>query len=83
MGGKWFEMWFNDKQSLLETMIKNMQADLDAGYNYFGNSIKGQRKAIDEYKAEFDSQVDAFKAMEEKQVERWCYYDMKKRGAIA
>lgn len=83
MGGKWFEMWFSDKQSLLETMVKNMQADLDAGYNYFGDCIKRQRKEIDEYKAEFDRQVDAFKAMEEKQVERWCYYDMKKRGAIA
>ncbi len=83
MGGKWFEMWFSDKQSLVETMVKNMQADLDAGYNYFGDCIKRQRKEIDEYKAEFDRQVDAFKAMEEKQVERWCYYDMKKRGAIA
>lgn len=83
MGGKWFEMWFSDKQSLVETMVKNMQADLDAGYNYFGDCIKRQRKEIDEYKAEFDRQVDAFKTMEEKQVERWCYYDMKKRGAIA
>ena len=83
MGGKWFEMWFSDKKYIVETMVKNMQADLNAGYNYFGNSISGQRKAIDEYKTEFDWQLDAFVKMDVKQVERWCYYDLKKRGAIS
>lgn len=29
MGGKWFEMWFADKQSLLEIMIRNLVADTD------------------------------------------------------
>ena len=83
MGGEWFEMWFADKQSLMETMVRNMAADLECGYNYFGDSITRQRQQIAEYKAQFDSEVDGFKAMEERAVERWCYYDMKKRGAIA
>lgn len=75
--------WAANKQSLLETMVRNMAADLECGYNYFGDSITRQRQQIAEYKAQFDSEVDGFKAMEERAVERWCYYDMKKRGAIA
>ena len=81
--GDWFERWFADNQRLLETMVRNMAADLECGYNYFGDSITRQRQQIAEYKAQFDSEVDGFKAMEERAVERWCYYDMKKRGAIA
>lgn len=78
----WFELWFEDKQCMINIMIHNMQSDLDAGYDYFGNSIRKQREEIDEYKAEFDKQMDEFKTMDEKEVNRWCFYDMKKRGAI-
>ena len=78
----WFELWFEDKQCMINIMIHNMQADLEAGYDYFGNSIRKQREEIDEYKAEFDKQMDEFKTMDEKEVNRWCFYDMKKRGAI-
>ena len=78
----WFELWFADKQSMLNTMISNMTADLANGYNYFGDCIQGQKAQIDLYKIEFDRQVNAFKTMEEKEVNRWCYYDMKKRGVI-
>ncbi|MCQ2059747.1 MAG: hypothetical protein MJY71_07980 [Bacteroidaceae bacterium] len=78
----WFELWFSDKQSMINTMLANMKADLEAGYNYFGKSITEQRNMIDAYKQEFDNQVDEFKHMEDKEVNRWCFYDMKKRGAI-
>lgn len=78
----WFELWFSDKQSMVNTMVRNMQDDLNAGYDYFGNSIRKQMKEIDEYKAEFDKQMDEFKTMDENAVNRWCFYDMKKRGAI-
>ncbi len=79
----WFEIWFQDKESMLETMVRNMTADLDAGYNYFGNCIKQQREAIDEYRNQFNRQMDEFKLMDDAKVNRWCYYDMKKRGVIA
>ena len=78
----WFEMWYADKRSVLDTMVKNMQADLNAGYDYFGQSIKNQRMAIDTYKRLLDQELDMFADMGEKQVNRWCYYDMVKRGAI-
>ena len=78
----WFDLWFDDKQSMANIMIKNMAADLAAGYDYFGACITNQREMIDSYKARFDAEMDSFKTMDEKQVNRWCYYDMKKRGAI-
>lgn len=79
---KWFEMWFGDKQSLLETMIRNMNSDLECGYDYFGNSVRSQREKIDEYKKEFDHQTLVLGLMNEKKAERWCYMDLKRRGAI-
>lgn len=78
----WFDLWFEDKQGMIGTMVRNMTADLEAGYNYFGNSIRRQVEQIEAYKAEFDHQMDEFKMMDEKAVNRWCFYDMKKRGAI-
>lgn len=79
----WFEMWFADKQSIVETMVRNMVADLDAGYDYFGKSITEQREAIAEYQANFDNEVNKLKEMDEGKANRWCYIDMKKRGAIS
>lgn len=78
----WFDIWFEDKQGMLSTMIRNMSADLDCGYDYFGKSISHQRESIEEYKKEFDREMEQFKTMDEKQVNRWCFYDMKKRSVI-
>ena len=78
----WFEMWFQDKKAMLATMISNMAADLNAGYDLYGTSIIKQQKMIDEYRKDFEDQMDKFKEMEDKQVNRWCFYDLKKRGAI-
>lgn len=78
----WFDIWFDDKKSMISTMVKNMAADLEAGYDFFGASIQRQQQEIDTYRAKFDSEMDAFKTMDEKEVNRWCFYDLKKRGAI-
>ena len=78
----WFDLWFEDKKSMVSTMVQNMASDLKAGYDFFGDCIKGQRKAIEDYKEDIDRTLDMFKAMDEAAVNRWCFYDMKKRGAI-
>lgn len=78
----WFEMYVDDKRSMLNTMVRNLAADLDAGYDWFGASSVRQRERIDEYKAEYDGALERFKGMSEEQVQRWCFYDMLKRGAI-
>lgn len=79
---KWFDMWYEDKASILDTMVRNMISDLDAGYDPMGHCIKKQRVDIEEYQMDIDKTMDMFKTMEDKAVNRWCYYDMKKRGAI-
>jgi len=79
----WFELWFEDKRSIEETMIRNMIADIEAGYDPTGNIIKMERDEIQQYRKEVDDQIERFKEMEDAAVNRWCYYDMKKRGAIA
>lgn len=79
----WFEVWFEDRESILNTMVRNMAADLNAGYDYFGQSITRQKKEIAEYKEQTDKTLDMFKDMDEKEVNRWCYYELKKHGAIA
>ena len=79
---KWFEMWFDDKQGMISTMMRNMAADLEAGYDPMGHCIRKQRVDIEEYQMDVDRTMDMFKTMDDKTVNRWCYYDMKKRGAI-
>ena len=80
--GEWFEIWFEDKQSIIEIMVNNMVSDLNVGYDYFGKNIREQRETIEAYKAKFNSEMDMFKTMDDVLVDRWCFYDLKKRGVI-
>lgn len=79
----WFKLWYEDKQGMIETMVRNMAADLDAGYDYFGKCICKQRQDIEDYKAEFDRQLMQFADFDEGKRNRWCYYDLLRRGAIS
>lgn len=78
----WFDIWEADKRAMIDVMASNMASDLKNGYDFFGKSIQDQIEMINEYKAEFDRQMIAFADMEEKKVNRWCFYDMKRRGVI-
>lgn len=81
---KWFEIWFADKKSMVETMVRNMAADLACGYDYFGSCITRQREEIAAYQKKFDAEMDHLKEIgDDKKVDRWCYYDLCKRGVIA
>lgn len=78
----WFEMWHLDKEVILNTMVRNMTADLECGYDYFGESITEQREAIEAYKEKFDAEVMSFAEKTDEQRNKWCYYDMLRRGVI-
>lgn len=78
----WFELWVADKKSILETMARNMAADLEAGYDYYGKSIQTQIKEMDEYKAKFDADLDKVAEMDDNKVQKWCYIQLMKAGAI-
>lgn len=78
----WFEIWVADKKGILETMARNMAADLEAGYDYYGMSIQTQIKEMDEYKAKFDADLDKVAEMDDNKVQKWCYIQLLKAGAI-
>ena len=76
----WFDMWLSDRRAMADTMRSNMAADLTAGYNPNGISITRQKLNLHDYELETDLQMERFKLMPEMEVERWCFYDMKKRA---
>ena len=78
----WFDLWFTDKTNMVNIMNRNMVADIEAGYDPMGSTIRREREEIASYKAMFDADMDAFKVLSDKEVNRWCFYDMKKRGVI-
>lgn len=78
----YFDMWYSDKKNMIAIMYSNLMSDLNAGYNPIGDSIKKQEMMIDEYKKQFEKQLDKFATMTEENVNKWCYYDMVKRGVI-
>lgn len=78
----WFELWRADRESMLDTMIRNMKADLDCGYDYFGKSITRQREDIERFKADFDADLDKIGEMEPNKVQHWCYIRLVKLWAI-
>ena len=63
----WFPLWLEDKQSVLDTMIRNLKDDLED---------------IESYKAQMNEDMKAFRSMSDSQVSHWCFYDMKRRGII-
>lgn len=79
---EWFDIWFEDKKSIIAIMYSNMASDLSHGYDYFGKSIQTQKDEIARYESQFEKELDSFKSMSDEEVNRWCFYDMKKRGAI-
>ena len=79
----WFEMYCDDCDCIIRIMYKNMNSDLECGYDPLGKSITEQREMIDDYIKKYHDNLDMFKTMPEADVNRWCYYELKKKGAIA
>lgn len=82
-GTNWFELWFDYRQNVLDAMIRNMVADLEAGYNINGASITRQKAEIEAYKEGFDFEMDRLKDMTTTGAQKWCYYDLRRRGALS
>lgn len=79
----WFQMWCEDKESIISTMAHNMAADLEVGYNYFGNCIQRQIKELNEYKEAYNLELDKIAEMEPSRVNHYCYIKLLKVGAIS
>lgn len=78
----YFEMWREDRQTILCIMFRNMNADLCAGYNPFGPSITRQMRQIDEFRKQYDDNMKALREKTEEQANRWCYVELLRTGVI-
>jgi hypothetical protein len=83
MKTNWIEIWFADKVSMMDTMRRNLVADIEAGYNANGHSVRKQVVDIEEYEIKFNRDADRIKEMDPNKANHWCYIDLKKRGAIS
>ena len=60
----------------------HIASDIINGYNLLGYNIQKQITDIIKYENDYDRQILEFGNMTDEQVNKWCYYDLKKRGAI-
>jgi len=78
----WVEMYHADKQSIIETMIDNLSADLKAGYNPTGLSIMRQLVELAEYKQEYGRESEQLSALLPQYAERRAFENLRRSGAI-
>lgn len=79
---EWRKMWDSDKRAMIDTMRRNLAADITAGYSMRGRSVQNQIHDIDEYEYDYFEQIRKLDSMSESEANKWCFYDMKRRGAI-
>ena len=79
----WYELWRSDKDSIITTMVSNLHADLQAGYQPTGDSVGRQLATIADYRFNVNVQVGRLLNMSFDERNRWCFNDLLKRGAIA
>ena len=79
----WFDLWRSDKDAMIRTMVSNLHADLEAGYQPTGDSVGRQLATIADYRNNVNVQIMRLLNMAPDQRGRWCFDDMKRRGTIA
>lgn len=78
----WYNLWMEDKISMIQTMRNNLASDIKNDYNLLSMTIQKQIIDIVNYEREYERQFEKFSLMSDKEINKWCYYDLKKRGAI-
>ena len=79
----WLEIWVQDIESIIYTMKRNLQADLDCGYNPEGDCVKRQQAEITLKELDYNDTMKRFRFMTEKEINHFCRIDLRRRGAIA
>ena len=78
----WFEIRENYLKGVISSMYRNLSADLDCGYSPFSKCIREQKELIAEYERKYTEDLANFRTMTDEQINHYCYYDLKMRGAI-
>ena len=81
-GGEWFDLWRSGKDTILRTMVSNLHADLEAGYQPTGDSVGRQLATIADYRNNTNVQIMRLLNMTPEARDRWCFDDMLKHGTI-
>lgn len=77
------DIWRDDADSMVTTMINNIIADMAAGYKGIGPNIVKQLEQLHRYaetKRFYDLMLDRWTDVE--MVQQWCYNDLLTRGII-
>lgn len=84
----YFELWQDDKNSMLACMYSNLAADLGAGYNPRGAAVTRQRETINRYYYQYMAEYERLREMAAdytdgaRRVAQWCRRDLLRRGVI-
>ena len=81
-GVNWLKIWFEDRESMLETMRRNLVADIEAGHDVNGHTVRKQIVEIEDYENQFQLDARRVREMEPAKAKHWCYVDLRRRGAI-
>lgn len=78
----WIDLWFDNERAVIDTMCRNMKADLDAGYDPAGTIIQEQARDLEQREESFKQEAERLKDMSEGAAKHWCYINLKKNGVI-
>lgn len=76
------EMWHDDKNCVIKTMVRNMNADMQAGYDWLSMAIQEQLATITTYTVEYKKQSRALEFMTNNDAQKWCKRDLIRSGTI-
>lgn len=79
---EWIAIWNDDKRSVVATMYRNLTADIEAGYDFFGHSVYQEHAAITEYAAKWERQITELAHLDTDAKGRKCFAWLKESGAI-
>lgn len=79
---EWRKMWDSDKRGMIDTMRRNIASDITAGYSLNGKTVRNQIVQILDYEEEYKHSCEVLDSIGEKAANKWCFYDMKRRGVI-
>lgn len=78
----WFEIREEYIHGVIRSMYRNLMADLECGYNPLGQCIREQKRKIAEYENAYAEDLAKFREMSQEEINHYCFYDLKLRGAI-
>ncbi len=79
----WFDVWCADWEGLIETQARNIQSEIEAGWKYKSARVQNEIRILNEFNGEYKMNLGRFGGMTDEEVNRYCYYDLLRRGAIS